>query len=384
MGSLDDRVAKIFNDPEPATFGSGWMSGTTSVFLGAIALATVACFYFPGILTSPDVRAVLPMPIVRTALQLTIGLAFLLGLTSTMLRRRKVLGGTGMGLALAASLAGGGSVPTQPSVAATPVYLGLDWFLLNVLLLAVLFIPLERLWPHRKDQSVFRPGWTTDGIYLFVSHLLVQVSTLLTLMPARVFFSWAVHPGFQAAVQSQPVLLQFLECVLVADLTEYWIHRGFHKSRWLWSFHAVHHSSTSMDWLAGSRLHVVDVVITRGLSFVPLFLLGFDTVPLYAYVVFVSFHAVFIHANVSWAFPRWLEALIVTPRFHHWHHGAEDVAIDKNFAVHLPWLDKIFGTYYGPSGEWPKEYGIAGNPVPEGYLAQLAYPVSRHTNRRSR
>ena len=380
MTSLDDRVARIFNDPEPATFGSGWMSGTTSVFLGAIALATVACFYFPEILTSPDVRAVLPMPIVRTALQLTIGLAFLLGLISTMLRRRKVLGATGMGLALAASLGGGGNVAGPVAVATAPVYLGLDWFLLNVLLLAVLFVPLERIWPHRRGQSVFRPGWTTDGIYLFVSHLLVQVSTLLTLMPARVFFSWAVHPGFQAAVQSQPLLLQFLECVLVADLAEYWIHRGFHRSRWLWSFHAVHHSSTHMDWLAGSRLHVVDVVITRGLSFVPLFLLGFDTAPLYAYVVFVSFHAVFIHANVSWAFPRWMEALIVTPRFHHWHHGAEEVAVDKNFAVHLPWLDKLFGTYYGPAGEWPKEYGIAGNPVPEGYIAQLAYPVSRKSH----
>ena len=233
MTSPDDRVARIFNDPEPATFGSGWMSGTTSVFLGAIALATVACFYFPEILTSPDVRAVLPMPIVRTALQLTIGLAFLLGLISTMLRRRKVLGATGMGLALAASLAGGGNVAAPAAVATAPVYLGLDWFLLNVLLLAVLFVPLERIWPHRRGQSVFRPGWTTDGIYLFVSHLLVQVSTLLTLMPARVFFSWAVHPGFQAAVQSQPLLLQFLECVLVADLAEYWIHRGFHRSRWL-------------------------------------------------------------------------------------------------------------------------------------------------------
>lgn len=379
--SLDDRVARIFDDPEPATFGSGWLSGTTSVFLGAISLAAVACFYFPQLLTSPDVRAQLPMPIMRTVLQLVIGIAFLLGLLSTMLRRRKVLGATGMALALAASLAGGGNVPVQGPVPTTPVYLGLDWFLLNVLLLAVLFVPLERIWPLRRNQSVFRPGWTTDAIYLFVSHLLVQVSTLLTLMPARVLFSWAVSPVVQGAVQSQPAVLQFFECILVADLTEYWIHRLFHRSRWLWSFHAVHHSSTSLDWLAGSRLHVVDVVLTRGLSFVPLFLFGFDTGPLYSYVVFVSFHAVFIHANVSWRFPRWVEAFVVTPRFHHWHHGAEEAAMDKNFAVHLPWIDKLFGTYHAPAGEWPKEYGIAGNPVPDGYLAQLTYPMSGRARR---
>ena len=374
--SLDARVARIFDDPDPAHFGSGWLSGTASVFLGILGLGAVACFYWPELLTSPDVRARLPIPLVRTLVQLVIGLAFLLGLISTALRRRKVLGVTGMALALAASLAGGGNVPVQGAVQTTPVYLGLDWFLLNALLLAVLFVPLERIWPLHREQSVFRPGWTTDGIYLFVSHLLVQVSTLLTLMPARVLFAWAVHPSIQRAVQSQPAVLQFAECVFVADFTEYWVHRLFHRTRWLWKFHAVHHSSTSMDWLAGSRLHIVDVVVTRGLTFVPLFLLGFDTGPLYAYLVFVSFHAVFIHANVSWNFPRWVEALIVTPRFHHWHHGAESVAIDKNFAVHLPWIDRLFGTYYAPVGQWPAEYGIAGNPVPDGYLAQLTYPVA--------
>jgi lathosterol oxidase len=373
--SLDDIVARAFDDHEPTRVGSGWLSGTASVFLGTLALGAVACFYWPALLTSPDVRALLPMPAVRTILQLVIGLGFLLGLLSALLRTRKVLGLTGIAMALAAGLAGGGNIPVEGAVPTVPVYLGLDWFLLNILLLAVLFVPLERLWPLRA-QSVFRPQWTTDGVYFFVSHLLVQMSTLLTLMPARVLFGWAVNPAVQAAVQSQPAALQFLECAIVADLTEYTVHRFFHKTTWLWPFHAVHHSATSMDWLAGSRLHVVDVVLTRGLTFVPLFVLGFDTGPLYAYLVFVSVHAVFIHANVSWRFPRWVEALVVTPRFHHWHHAIEREAIDRNFAVHFPWIDKLFGTYYGPAGQWPSGYGIEGHPVPEGYLKQLVYPVT--------
>jgi lathosterol oxidase len=380
--SLDKHVARIFDDQEPTRFGSGWLSGTTSVLLGVLGVGAVACFHFPELLTSPDIRARLPIPAIRILVQVVIGLAFLLGLISTVLRRRKVLGATGMALALLASLAGGGNVPVEGTVRTTPMYLGLDWFLINVLLLVVLFVPMERIWPLRRGQSVFRPGWTTDGIYFFVSHLLVQVSTLLTLLPARVAFSWAVHPSVQAAVQSQPALLQFIECVIVADLTEYWVHRIFHRTSWLWRFHAVHHSSTSMDWLAGSRLHIVDVVLTRGLTFVPLFLLGFDTGPLYAYLAFVSVHAVFIHANVSWRFPRWVEAVIVTPRFHHWHHGAEAAAVDKNFAVHLPVIDKIFGTYYAPENQWPSAYGIAGDPVPEGYLAQLVYPATQPSDHR--
>lgn len=115
------------------------------------------------------------------------------------------------------------------------------------------------------------------------------------------------------------------------------------------------------------------MVVTRSLVLVPLFVLGFAEPALHAYLVFVSFHAVFIHANVRFRL-RALEPLLVTPRFHHWHHAAASEARDRNFAVHLPWLDRIFGTSYLPDG-WPSEYGIAGQPVPEGYLGQFVYPL---------
>jgi lathosterol oxidase len=126
-----------------------------------------------------------------------------------------------------------------------------------------------------------------------------------------------------------------------------------------------------MDWLAGSRLHLVDIVVTRGLTFVPLYVAGFAPGPVFAYVLLVSFQAVLIHANVSWRFGplRWV---LATPQYHHWHHAVEPV--DVNFAVHLPVIDAIFGTFYLPADRWPAVYGVAGNPVPRGYSAQLTYP----------
>ena len=38
------------------------------------------------------------------------------------------------------------------------------------------------------------------------------------------------------------------------DLIQYWVHRVLHTVPWLWKFHAVHHSTAAMGWLAGSRL----------------------------------------------------------------------------------------------------------------------------------
>jgi lathosterol oxidase len=90
----------------------------------------------------------------------------------------------------------------------------------------------------------------------------------------------------------------------------------------------------------------------------------------------VSFHAVFIHANVRFRFGA-LERWVVTPRFHHWHHSAQAEAIDKNFAVHLPWIDRIFGTYHCPGEQWPASYGLAGEPIKDSYASHLLTPFRR-------
>ena len=223
-----------------------------------------------------------------------------------------------------------------------------------------------------KSESEVR-GWRTDLTYFFVGSLLVQVLTILTLKPAMVFFNWAVIDGVQQWIRSWPGVVQFLGLLFVADLTQYWVHRTFHAVPWLWRFHAVHHSAEQMDWLAGSRLHLVDIAVTRGLTYVPIYVLGFGDGPLFAYLVVVSVQATFIHANVRFEFGplRWV---VATPQFHHWHHAAEREAIDKNFAVHLPVLDGVFGTMYLPGG-WPRAYGIGGGPaVPPGYARQFAWP----------
>src|SRR5205823_14899079 len=122
--------------------------------------------------------------------------------------------------------------------------LGLDWFRLIVLVFSMPFASLGRLFARLPEKRIFRRGWATDLAHFAVSHLLVQVTVLLTLIPAPMFFKWAVHPAVQHAVAAQPVLLQFAEIVLVADLSEYAVHRLFHTVPLLsWRFHAVHHSS---------------------------------------------------------------------------------------------------------------------------------------------
>jgi sterol desaturase/sphingolipid hydroxylase (fatty acid hydroxylase superfamily) len=358
---------------QPKNFGHGWISGALSVMLGAIGVGAVLCFHFPWILTMPELREMYPVPYIRALLHLILVSSFVLGAVSMILRETKVAGLTGIGLTLLAALMGGSQVPIDGEMTNGP-FLGLDWFLLNLIFFSALFIPLEQWFPKRAQQPILRLSWRTDLTYFFVGAVLIQLISILTLRPAMILFSWAVNAQIQTWVAGLPYVVQFLGVLLVADFTQYWVHRSFHVVPMLWRFHAVHHSAESMDWLAGSRLHLVDIALTRGISYVPIYLLGFAEGPIFAYIVFVSVQATFIHSNLRFEFGplRWLMA---TPQFHHWHHCSDEDHLDKNFAVHLPFLDRLFGTYYLPKGVWPSSYGVTGTTTSsKGYVGQLAEP----------
>ena len=205
----------------------------------------------------------------------------------------------------------------------------------------------------------------------------MQSLTFLSLAPALAILHHTDWAGFRAAVGGQPLVLQVFEVMFLTDLAQYWVHRAFHQSGFLWRFHAVHHSAPVMDWMAGSRMHVVEIVCLRGFTVIPMYILGFDQSALYAYLLIVYVYSAYIHSNVRFDI-EWLKPFIVTPRFHHWHHGLEREAVDVNFAIHFPVLDRMFGTYFMPLGRWPQAYGVSSEPVPRGYLRQFWYPFVGH------
>jgi lathosterol oxidase len=369
---LEAKINRIFGDDDPTAFGSGWWSGILSMFFGTLALGAVVCLHFPRFLSSPELRPHYPMDLIRLAIQGVIAGAILFGVISAMLRRKKVLALTGMSLALGATLLGGASVPINQELTNGPA-IGLDWFLLDMLLMTLIFSPIEVIWPAYPRQSVFRPQWLNDIVYFLSTHLPIQVTTLMILLPATQL-SALVDPTVPALVGKLPWLVQFLLAVLVADLAQYWIHRGFHVIPFMWRFHSIHHSSQALDWIAGSRAHLVEDVAVRGGMLIPMMLI-FPQDMLVAYLFFVNIHATWAHCNFG-PTVRWLEPYLIQPRYHHWHHTSQVESIDRNFAIHFPWLDRIFGTHYLPAdGRWPEAYGLHEEKIPAGFWAQFFYPL---------
>ncbi len=368
------RLSRLSASHGALRSGNGMVSGVIALVLAVLCLLGVLAFHFPEYLTTPQLRKAYSVDVIRQLLYWSMVLAGGLALFNVVRGRARWLALTAFTLIALAALLGGHKVPVNDFADHTP-YIGLDWFVLDLLGSSLIFIFIEKLFALRPEQPVFRPEWQTDLQHFAVNHMVVGFMLLATNLLVHKLFGWAAHDGVRGWVSNLNFFVALLLLVLVADLVQYWLHRAYHEVPLLWRLHAVHHSVKSMDWLAGSRQHLVEVLITRTLVLAMIVVLGFSKEVIDAYIVIVGFQAVFNHANVSVRLGP-LRYVIVTPNFHHWHHAQDEEALDKNYAAHFAFLDHLFGTAVQSDRQWPAHYGVVGDYVPDGFLKQTAFPFT--------
>jgi sterol desaturase/sphingolipid hydroxylase (fatty acid hydroxylase superfamily) len=249
-----------------------------------------------------------------------------------------------------------------------------------LVILALIFVPLEKFFTLRP-QKIFRRAFSTDLAYYFLNGILLK---LLLVLPLTLV-AWGVRhvlPDGHSWAADIPLWIRIVAALVVGEIGSYWGHRWMHQIPVLWRFHAIHHSAEEIDWLVNTRAHPLDMVFTRLCGLTPMYLLGLaqptgnklDIVPLIV-VLFGTVWSFFIHANVRLRLV-WLQWLISTPAFHHWHHtqlGPDQTT--KNYAATLPWVDKVFGTYYLPKQQWPVKYGIDSVVAPD-LVGQILHPLA--------
>jgi sterol desaturase/sphingolipid hydroxylase (fatty acid hydroxylase superfamily) len=239
----------------------------------------------------------------------------------------------------------------------------------SLLALSLVFYPLEKAFPAKAGQKIFRREWATDLCFMLGQYLLWSSAVLFALGFVREYAGAMVPADWRGAIAAQPWWLQAIEVIALSDLTIYWGHRLQHRYDFLWRFHAVHHTAEHLDWLAAHREHPFDALYTQTLINLPAFLLGFPLETLAGLVAFRGLWAIYIHSNVRLPIGplRWI---IGAPELHHWHHARERLGC--NYANLSPLMDIVFGTYRCPPVE-PVALGVE-EPFPRSYLGQLWHP----------
>jgi len=167
------------------------------------------------------------------------------------------------------------------------------------------------------------------------------------------------------------LVLLFIVGLLLIDFLRYWEHRFEH--RFMWRFHAVHHSPTELH---ASKVwgHPMQGVAEFAFISVPMSFIDTGVLPL-ALGLVVAFQNLVIHSPIT-AHAGPMRAVYVDNRFHRIHHSTDPTHFEKNFGIMFSFWDRLFGTgYYPKEDEWPA-VGVQGFPPPKGLIDWLCRPFT--------
>ncbi|HWW62745.1 MAG TPA: sterol desaturase family protein, partial [Thermoanaerobaculia bacterium] len=177
-----------------------------------------------------------------------------------------------------------------------------------------------------------------------------------------------LHHDFLAKL---PPLVSIPLCWITFDFLNYWIHRLQHTVRPLWAFHSVHHTATQLTMLTGNRIHAFEQLYVSLMLLVPVLLLGIQ--PRWLPIVFAQVLLETLqHARVRWSFGP-LYRIVVSPRFHAFHHSADEREHNGNYGRIFSCWDVLFGTFVS-STQPVRRFGVDDMVVPERLTAQFFHP----------
>lgn len=217
-------------------------------------------------------------------------------------------------------------------------------------------IGLELLWLKYhpiKDAYTFKDGASSlimgSGMSLF--DIATKAVNLIILM-------WFWQFAFLDLRDHMSLILVVLIALVSDDFMYYWKHFLYHKSRWFWATHVVHHSSEHYNLTTALRQPWTNLISGTVLLSVPLVLLGIHPMILFFVGALNLLYQFWFHTETIDKMPRWFEAVMNTPSHHRVHHGRNARYLDANFAgIFIIW-DRMFGTFVPEQADEKVDYGI--------------------------
>ncbi|MDZ7934819.1 MAG: sterol desaturase family protein [Emticicia sp.] len=164
-----------------------------------------------------------------------------------------------------------------------------------------------------------------------------------------------------AIIQTTLTWYWFIYGYLVYELNNFIRHYLTHKVRFLWCFHAVHHSPEDLNSSVTLTTFFVENLYSEFFAAMFCMLLGVQPLMLFAIMILDSIWGAFVHVSENTmknARLGFLEKFILTPSHHRVHHGSNHIYMDTNFCSILNVWDIIFKTYQEEKEEIPVTYGI--------------------------
>lgn len=165
-----------------------------------------------------------------------------------------------------------------------------------------------------------------------------------------------------------PLWLQVIVGVMLLDLIgAYFAHWTEHKVKWMWKFHLVHHSDTTVDVTTGLRHHPGETVIRISFTIFGVAIVGAPIGIVFLYQSLSVLFAHLTHANIRMPVKvdRALSWIFITPLMHKVHHHYTQPLTDTNYGNIFAIWDRVFGTFAEVDSTTELKYGIDTHMNPE-------------------
>ncbi len=253
-----------------------------------------------------------------------------------------------------------------------------------VLGILVVFGTIEVIAGHLSKQQRSWGDWIQEAGGALVLTTIIKPAIVFT-----VYFVFSKYFSSASTLLTGLTLwLALPTYLLIDDVMQYWYHRSAHEYPFLWKLHRTHHQAEQMGFFVSYRNAALYYFMMPNIWWMSLFTaLGGG---LAVAIGLVLKHMVIIsaHSTVKWDKPLYefpvfrnimgiVERIIVTPAFHHAHHGKSKIDgvsdPNGNFGNMFSIWDQLFGSALY-TRQFPTDYGLQNDPK-EPWTAAYLYPL---------
>lgn len=263
-----------------------------------------------------------------------------------------------------------------------------------ILVLAILvgFGLMESLSGYLVNSQRKKGDWIQEVFSFFILSTGIKPSIVaLVFLAGTTFFPQGV-----SLLNDLPFAAVFFLYILTDDLLQYWYHRSAHEYPFLWKLHRSHHQAEEMGYFVSYRNAMLYYIMMPNIWWVGFVVFAGGAKAVALGLVIKQAIIISSHSRIKWDQPFYqypvlkpfikiIERVIITPSFHHAHHGTSmlDNASDPNanFGNMFSLWDQLFGTAKFQTA-YPREYGLQKKTT-DTWTASYFYPFVKSKDKNS-